>query len=397
MDDSPWLTIVGFGEDGLDGLARASREAIDNAEVIIAPPRHLAMIPVGKAEQIEWPVPFADGLPRVDACRGRRTVVLASGDPFWFGAGRLLAERYAASEWRAFPGPSAFSLAASRLGWGLERCICLGLHAAPLAGVRPHLAAGARILVTLRDGAAVEELSQTLAGFGFGDSQMTVMEALGGPRERIRTGSVKVPPPEAAHPVLVAIEVWGGAALSLAPGRADEIFESDGQITRAPVRAMTLAALAPVPGAVLWDIGGGSGSVGIEWLLSHPTTLAVAIEPRQDRADRIGRNAKALGVPRLKVVCGSAPDALAGLSPPDAVFVGGGMSPSVLETAWSALASGGRMVVNAVTLEGEALLSDWQGQHGGTLTRIEMSQMAALGSKRAWKPAYPIVQWAGVK
>ena len=360
----------------------------------MGPARHLSLIPGHGAERIEWPVPFAEGVERIMGLRGRHVVALASGDPFWFGAGAVLARRLARNEWQAFPGRSTFSLAAARMGWPLEKTDCLGLHAAPLSRLRPRLAPGRRLIVLLRDGGAVTELCDYLCAEGFGASDLSIMECLGGPRERItdaradglRNGHI-------AAPVCVALAVAGeGAVLPLASGRADAWFENDGQITKRPVRALTLAALAPRPFEHLWDIGGGSGSIGIEWLLSDPTLTATTIEPRADRAERIARNAARLGVDRLRVVTGSAPQALAGLDAPDAVFVGGGLGPELLDNL-TTLPSVPRIVANAVTFETEALLFDAQARHGGELLRVELSSVAPIGPKRGWKAAFPIVQW----
>lgn len=393
-----WLTIVGLGEDGPEGLPPASRDALGAAEVVMGARRHLALLPDLSAEVVEWPVPFADGLPMLEALRGRAVVVLASGDPFWFGAGAVIARRLGPGEWRALPGPSTFSLAAARLGWALEDTLCLGLHARPLERLRPHLAPGIRAIVLLRDGAAVMDLSSYLADEGFGASRMTVMESLGGPRERATAFAAAAPetgPFE--HPVAVAVEVSGaGAVVPRSGGIDDSFFETDGQITKRPVRALALSALAPRPFETLWDIGGGSGSVAIEWLLSHPGTGAVSIEERTDRAERIRCNAARLGVERLRVVEGAAPDVLGGLPMPDAVFVGGGLSESLLAYLSDRLTPGTRIVAHAVTLESEALLATWSERLGGTLLRIELSEASPLGSKRGWKASYPIVQMRAV-
>lgn len=363
---------------------------------MIGPPRHLALLPGLAAETLAWPVPFAEGIDLLLSHRGRPVVALASGDPFWFGAGTVLARHLAPGEWRALPGPSAFSLVANRLGWPLETTACLGLHAAPFARLRPALAPGARLIVLLRDGAAVAALAGCLAETGFGASSLHVLEALGGPRERItRATAQDLPGTAFAHPVAVAVEVaGGGAVLPLAPGRPDGWFESDGQITKAPVRALTLAALAPRPFEHLWDIGGGSGSIAIEWLLAHPSLTATSIERREDRAARIRGNAERLGADRLEVVTGAAPGALAGLPAPDAVFVGGGLGRDLLDWLGARLRPGTRLVANAVSLETEALLIDAQARSGGDLLRLELCRSAPLGSRRGWKAAYPIVQWS---
>ncbi len=407
MAEAPWLTIVGLGEDGLDGLPPASRAALETAEVVIGPPRHLALVPDLAAETLEWPAPFADGLPLLLGLRGRRAAALVSGDPFWFGAGSAIAAALAPWEWRALPGPSTFALAAARLGWALERTVCLGLHAAPFARLRPHLAPGARAILLLRDGAAVGALAAWLAAEGFGATRLWVMEALGGPRERVtearaealaggaEQGGTEQRGAGFAHPVAAALEVAGdGATLPWTAGRPDALFDHDGQISKRPIRALTLSALAPRPGERLWDIGGGSGSVAIEWLLAHPATQAVSVERRPDRAARIRANAARLGADRLAVVEGTAPEALEGLPPPDAVFVGGGLSAGLLDALERLAPRGTRIVANAVTLESEALLAAAHTRLGGALLRIELAEAGPLGALRGWRAAYPVVQWS---
>lgn len=385
-----------MGEDGLDGLPPASRQALDAAEVIMAPPRHLSLLPEGPQERIEWPIPYSDGLEILSGLRGRRVAVLASGDPFWFGAGAVIARHFDAGEWCALPGVSTFSLAAARLGWPLEKTLTLGLHAAPLTRLRPYLASGLRALVLLRDGAAVSELARYLDQSGFAASRLHVMEALGGPRERVQILSLaEAQAGSFAHPVCVGVEIAGdGPAIPKVSGRPDAIFDTDGQITKRPVRALTLSALAPQRGEHLWDIGGGSGSIGIEWLMSDPTLNATTVEPRADRAARIRANADALGQDHLRVVEGSAPEVLGSLDQPDVVFIGGGLSTALLEWLFAELPAGTRLVANAVTLESEALLAQWQAKKGGDLLRIELAQAAPLGPRRGWKSAYPVVQWS---
>ncbi|WP_299280914.1 precorrin-6y C5,15-methyltransferase (decarboxylating) subunit CbiE [uncultured Tateyamaria sp.] len=395
MSDAPWLTIIGIGEDGVAGLSGASQAALARAEVVMGPPRHLDLIPDGAARRIAWPVPFADGLAMLDGLSGQCVVVLASGDPFWFGAGSVIARRYAASEWVAHPGPSCFALAAAQLGWALENTTCLGLHAAPIARMRRHLAQKDHLIVTLRDGEAVAELTGYLSDTGFGDSTVTVFEHLGGPAERVTSGQAATLKGSFGHPVCAAIEIAGnGASLTIATGQSDDTFASDGQMTKRPIRAITLSTLAPKPHEHLWDIGGGSGSIALEWLLSHPTTHATCIEPRSDRAARIRQNSVDLGVDgRLTVIKGVAPDALGDLDTPDALFIGGGLSQPTLDAA---IAQGVRLVVNAVTLEGEVLLTAAHATHGGDLLRIALSNATPLGSKRGWTSAYPVVQWSRV-
>jgi precorrin-6Y C5,15-methyltransferase (decarboxylating) len=392
----PWLTIVGIGEDAADGLCAASRTALAEAELVMGPARHLALLPDLRAPTRQWPVPFADGVPLLLAQRGRRVVVLASGDPFWFGVGAILARDLDPGEWIAHPAPSTFGLAAARLGWAIQDCTCLGLHAAPLQRLRPHLARGRRVIALVRNGAAVGELSGYLANRGFGASALHVLEALGGPRERLRSMRADaVAFDDIGHPVAVGIEVAGdGPALPSTPGRADDLFDHDGQITKSPLRALTMGALAPRPGERLWDIGAGSGSISIEWLLSHPANSACAIEADPARLERAIANALTLGVDRLEPLLGRAPGILPDSAPPHAVFIGGGLSQALLDLLWQRLPAGTRLVANAVTLESEALLAQWHADRGGALLRIELADAAPLGSRRGWRARYPVVQWS---
>ncbi|GAA6206887.1 bifunctional cobalt-precorrin-7 (C(5))-methyltransferase/cobalt-precorrin-6B (C(15))-methyltransferase [Cognatishimia sp. WU-CL00825] len=394
-DRSAWLTIVGLGEDGPDGLPPASLAALENAEIIMGAKRHLSLLPKLTAKLVTWPVPFADGVPVVMSYRGRRVVALASGDPFWHGAGAVLVKELQADEWRTLPAPSTMSLAAAALGWPLEKTPCFGFHAAPFERLHSSMFPGARMIATMRDGAAVQQLGAWLTEQGFGATTVHILEALGGPRERIRGCLATNIPSDIAHPVCVALEVTGqGAVMPLATGRPDTLFDNDGQITKRPVRALTLSALAPRPTEHLWDIGGGSGSIGLEWLMTHPTTKATAIEIDPSRASRIRANAAQLGLERLNVVTGAAPEALAGLPMPDAIFIGGGISAEMLDWIWENVPAGVRLVANGVTLEAEMLLADWHAAKGGTLLRIELSESKPLGRKRGWKASYPIVQWS---
>ncbi|MEO1721564.1 MAG: precorrin-6y C5,15-methyltransferase (decarboxylating) subunit CbiE [Pseudomonadota bacterium] len=399
----PWLTIIGMGEDGVPGLSAASRAALEAAEVVTGSARLMGLLAEGGAasgaQHRVWPVPFEDGIEPLLALRGRRVVVLASGDPFWFGAGATLAPRLEPGEWRAIPGPSTFAHAAARLGWPLEETLCLGLHATPFERLTPSLAPGLRAILLLRDGAAPAALAAWLTGRGFGASELTVLEALGGPVERVRQATAAgFALDDIRHPVAVALEAAGGPALPCVSGLPDDAFAHDGQITKRPVRALTLSALAPRAGERLWDIGAGSGSISIEWLLSAPRSKAVAIERDPARAARIRENGAHYGLSALEAVEGKAPDALDCLeTEPDAVFIGGGLSQSLLEALWRRLRSGTRVVANAVTLESEALLAHWQAETGGTLLRIELSEAAPLGARRGWRASYPVVQWSTVR
>ncbi|WP_242128260.1 precorrin-6y C5,15-methyltransferase (decarboxylating) subunit CbiE [Sphingobium sp. Sx8-8] len=396
LSSGPWLTIIGIGEDGPDGLSRAAREALEGAAFISGAPRHLSLLAPCRAELHPWPVPFEDGVATLLARRGRPTVMLASGDPFWFGAGASITRHLSPGEWTAHPAPSTFTLAAARLGWSIQDVACHGLHAAPLSRLRPDLTPGRRALILLRDGPAVGQLADDLTKAGFGASTLHVLEALGGPRERIRKSAAHMLNfDDIAHPVAVGLTVAGGGrTLPLSSGIADDWFDHDGQITKRPARALTLSALAPRPGESLWDIGTGSGSIAIEWLLAHPSTQAVAFEADASRAARARTNAAALGTDRLTIIEGRAPDLLRDRRRPDAIFIGGGLSQSLLEILFSLPGGPTRLVANAVTLESEALLARWHGEKGGELLRIELAESVPLGSRRAWRSAYPLVQWS---
>jgi precorrin-6Y C5,15-methyltransferase (decarboxylating) len=386
----PWLTLIGLGEDGPAGLSPASRTALDAARVIFGGPRHLALIGAGDKGH-PWPIPF-DPTP-VLAHRGKPTVVLASGDPFWFGAGGSLMAHLSPGEWVSHPAPSTFQLAANRLGWKLEETLCLGLHAAPFARLRPVLGKGVRVICTLRDGAAVGELAGWLHENGHPNARLTVLERLGGPHERITRG---LPPDTIGAPVSAAIEATD-PGLPGASGLPDDLFQHDGQITKRPVRALTLSALAPRPGETLWDIGAGSGSIGIEWLLSGGARVE-ALEADPARAARARGNVESFGLGhRHRVTEARAPEGLAGLPTPDAVFIGGGASEALLTALWDVIPPGTRLVINAVTLETEALVLDWSNRQGGSLLKIELSETAPIGRKRSWKAAFPILQWSATR
>ena len=383
----PWLTIIGLNEDGPAGLAPASLAALADAKTVFGGPRHLDLIGAGDKGQA-WPVPF-DPTP-VLARRGTAVVVLASGDPFWFGAGGSLMAHLTPGEWVSHPAPSTFQLAANRLGWRLEETICLGLHAAPFARLRPVLGKGVRVICTLRDGSAVAELSAWLATNGHPNARLTVLECLGGPRERITPG---LPDDPIGAPVSAAIEATD-PGLPRASGLPDELFQHDGQITKRPVRALTLSALAPRPGEVLWDIGAGSGSVGIEWLLAGGARVE-ALEADAARAARARSNVESFGLShRHRLTEIRAPEGLERLSRPDTVFIGGGASEALLSRLWDLIPPGTRLVMNAVTLETEALVLDWSARHGGDLLKVELSEAAPIGRKRGWRAALPILQWS---
>ncbi|TGQ69590.1 precorrin-6y C5,15-methyltransferase (decarboxylating) subunit CbiE [Mesorhizobium sp. M00.F.Ca.ET.186.01.1.1] len=401
--EKKWLTIIGIGEDGLAGLGDEAKRRIADAEFIFGGKRHLALVAAfAKGKPRPWPVPFDAGMGDVLALAGSKVCVLASGDPFFHGVGVTLARKVKAQEMHVIPAPSAISLAAARLGWALQDIEIVSLHGRPIDLIRPLLQPKAHLLALTSDAEAPATIARLLTELDFGASRLTVLEALGGPNENRRTARADAFDLENINPLnVLAIEIDSNPQARILPltsGRADHLFEHDGQITKHDVRAMTLAALAPRRGELLWDIGAGSGSIGIEWMLAHPSLRAIAIEADPARAARIHRNAAACGVPGLVVVEGSAPKALARLETPDAIFIGGGGSDTgVLSAAIKALRPGGRLVANAVTLEMEAVLLAQHTKLGGDLTRIAISRVAPVGSMQAWRPAMPITQWNWVK
>lgn len=391
---SPWLTVVGIGEDGYKGLGKNARHALLRADQVFGGPRQLDLLPPCiKAERRAWPSPFS--LNPVVEQRGAEVCVLASGDPMLFGVGASLTRVVAVEEMQVFPAPSSYSLAAARLGWPLQEVVTLSVVARPLAALNAQFHHGVRLLVLSNDGSSPAAIAGLLREKGFGPSRMTVLEHLGGSAERRLDGMASEwANPDIAALNLVAIDCRADShAIRLSPlaGLPDAAFEHDGQLTKRDVRAITLARLAPVPGELLWDVGAGCGSIGIEWMRAHPTCRTLAIEADEGRQQLIEFNRDALGVPGLQLVRGSAPQALAGLEQPDAIFIGGGVTrPGVLEACWQQLKSGGRLVANAVTLQSEAALMAWRDLHGGELTRIHIAHAKPLGEFDTWRQALPI-------
>jgi precorrin-6Y C5,15-methyltransferase (decarboxylating) len=388
----PWLSVIGIGEDGVDGLTAPARALIDTAEVLMGGARHLAMIPRAKARRIAWDT-LASHLAAIEALRGRRVCVLASGDPMWFGIGATLARRFPSREMTVLPHPGAFSLAAARLGWPLAEVACLSVHGRPLETIALHLHPGARLLILTEDAGTPAKVTKLLRARGFGRSKVTVLERLGGAKEKI----ARIAGSRRADPLTtLAVEVAAddpAMVRSRVPGLPEDAFIHDGQITQHEIRAAALAALAPWPGALLWDIGAGSGSVAIEWMRAGGR--AIAIEREAKRRDFMARNASSLGVPQIEIVAGTAPAVLKGLAKPDAIFVGGGTSDAkLLDAAWRALGKGGRLVAHAVTTEGEAALTLFHVKHGGALTRLSVSRLAAVGRFHRWHPQAPVTQYA---
>jgi precorrin-6Y C5,15-methyltransferase (decarboxylating) len=398
----PWLSVIGIGDDGLAGLVPAARTLIETAEIIVGGTRHLAMAAEVKAERLPWRQPFADSIAAIAARRGRRVVVLASGDPMWYGAGATLARHFPREEMTIIPHPGAFSLAAARLGWPLGECATLSLHGRPLDTLRPHLAEGRRLLLLAEDATTPARVAGLLRDTGWGPSRMTVLEHLGGSAEVVESRTaIEWGERRAGDLNTIGVECRaeaGTRGLSRLAGLPDEAFAHDGQLTKREIRAATLAALAPLPGERLWDIGAGCGSIAIEWLRADDHTTAIAVERDAARVDLVARNAALLGVPRLEIVHRAAPAALEGLAAPDAIFVGGGLADAaLLPLLWKALRPGGRLVANVITIDGERAMLDWQAKHGGQLIRLAISRAEPLGGHLGWRALAPVTQLHCVK
>jgi precorrin-6Y C5,15-methyltransferase (decarboxylating) len=394
------VVVVGIGADGWDGLPPRSRRAVEDAEVLRGSARQLALLPPSVAgERVPWPSPMLPEVTRLaSAHAGQRVVVLASGDPMLSGVGTTLVRLLGPDAVEVLPAPSSVSLACARLGWAVESAAVVTVVGRPVSLVVPHATPGRRLLVLGSDGRTPAEVARLLAAHGLGASRLTVLAALGGSAEHRVEGTAAGWRHEETDPLVVtAVEVAadpGAQPPAAVPGLPDDAYEHDGQLTKRDVRAVVLARLAPLPGQLLWDVGAGAGSIGIEWMRVHPSSRAVAVEADAERAARIGRNAERLGVPDLRVVTGRAPEALAGLPAPDAVFVGGGATAEgLLEACWAALGPGGRLAVTAVTVQSEAVLAGWHARCGGSLTRVSVAHAAPVGGFTGWKPAMPVTLW----
>ena len=398
----PWLAVIGIGEDGLPGLAPAARAFIDTAEVLVGGDRHQALVPASGAERLVWERPLTRTIEAIAERRGRRVVVLASGDPLWYGIGVALLRRFPSAEMAIVPQPSAFSLAAARLGWPLAECRTITLHGRPLDGLRLHLAPNQRLLVLSEDGDTPRAVARLLTQAGWGPTRLTVLAHLGGARERVVREDARSWGERRVEDLnTIALECRaepGTRGMPRLAGLPDNAFAHDGQLTKREVRAVTLATLMPMPNETLWDVGAGCGSIAIEWLRAGAGCSAVAVEREPARAAMIARNAAMLGVPGLKIILGAAPAAIDGLPLPDAIFVGGGIDdPALLPAVWAALPAGGRLVANVVSAEGEARLLEWQARHGGALTRIAVSRAEPKGRHHLWRSLSPVTQLAVVK
>ncbi len=395
-----WLSVVGIGEDGLAGLSTIARALVDRAEVLVGGDRHLAMLPEDDRERLVWTSPLRESIEAILQRRGQAVCVLASGDPLCYGVGVTLLRHIPIAEMTILPAPSTFSLACARLGWSLTEVETLSLCNRPPALLHAYLYPNAKLLILSEGKQTPAIVAALLTRRGFGNSPMTVLERLGGSNEQHITGIASTWQETALADLnAIAVECLADPGITPLPrtsGLSDDAYLHDGQLTKREVRAITLSALAPTPGALLWDVGAGCGSIAIEWMRSHPRCRAIAIE--KARTQYIADNAAALGVPGLHIVDGKAPEALKALPSPDAIFIGGGVTTEgVLEACWAALKPGGRLVANVVTIEGERLLFQWHDKVGGTFTRIAIQRAEPVGRFLGWRSLAPITQWTVIK
>jgi precorrin-6Y C5,15-methyltransferase (decarboxylating) len=395
-----WLHIVGIGEDGMAGLLPATRAVVEAAEVIIGGDRHHQLSASVAAERVAWPSPFDALIGVLEGYRGKRVVVLATGDPLWFSVGARIGRAIDPAEIIYHPQLSAFQLAAARMGWSMPDVETLTVHGRPVEQMIAFIQPDVRLLILTTGSETPAQIARFLVERGFGRSRMTVLAAMGGEDEQRFDGEAESWAHEVPAFNTMAVECVadpGAALLPRVPGLSDELFVSDGTMTKQEVRAVTVAKLMPMRGALLWDIGTGSGSVAVEWMRAARYARAIGIEPRGDRRAMAAANALALGVPKLELVDGAVPEALEGLAAPDAVFIGGGLSEEVFSAAWAALRPLGRLVANAVTLESEAVLVALHKAHGGQLIKLQVNRAEAVGRLTGWKPLMPVTQWSLIK
>lgn len=391
-----FLSLIGISENGIDIIPSIAKKKIQQASFVIGGKRHIDLAtPLIQGQKEIWTNPINLSLEKISQHKPKSVVILASGDPFWYGIGPLATHSLERDEWESFPAISSYTLACNKLGWHGQNIQTVSLCGRPLETLRPALTPYRQLFIL-----SANEQTPHLVQKKFKEWQITyknfyILEALGGPNENMRHFTQNDYLPNDIHPLnIIAVELDNFTPLPFTHGREDHWFENDGQLTKQTIRSSSLSALQPYPGALLWDIGTGSGSIAIEWMLTHPTCKAIAIEPRSDRAHRAKENAIRLGVPALQIIEGKAPEALQNLPRPDAIFIGGGLtSPTLLETVWNALRPLGRLIINSVTTEGDGLLFKAQQEWGGQITRLSVEHYEALGKYHGFKPTRAITQY----
>ena len=416
-----WLRVIGIGEDGWDDLAADTRALLYESKTVLGGERHLKMIPDDwEGERIVWPSPIREAVSKIVSWRPDSSgndrdqetslpvVIMASGDPLCYGVAAKLLKHLPIEEIWIKPALSTFSLICSRVGWSLPDVETLTIHGRPVEVLHPFVQPGAKLLVLSKGEESPKQAAELLTNRGFGKSTITVLEHLGGEKERQFNGQAgSWTHPEGATLNAMAIECIPGKnanVLARIPGLPDEAFSHDGQLTKREIRAVTLSKLMPIVGHLLWDVGAGCGSVAIEWMRFHPSCRAISIEKSKSRLKLIEQNACDLGVPMLEIISGTAPESLKNLPAPDAIFIGGGLaspelpaSGNLMDTCWKALNPGGRLVANSVTLESEQQLLKWQKINGGDLSRLNLSHAESIGKFQGWESLRPVTQLSVIK
>lgn len=400
-----WLEVIGLTEDGLSGLSAEQTSQLRGADLVIGPDRifpEVQHLDGFRGQAQSWPQPFLDIIPLLESYRGKKVVILATGDPLWFGAASTLVRYFDQSEMRITPAPSGFQWAASRMGWPLHTARTITVHGRPHENVLKYIAPSARLLVLAHDKNSPHTIAKLLDAAGYGDAEITALGHIGGNAESHHAdkaaiwakASYDVPD---FHVIAVTCPDALDGFLPLTPGLPDDAYTSDGKLTKAETRAASLAKLKPQDGGLLWDLGCGSGAIGIEWMRAANNARAIGVDNRQDRLQVAESNAMRLGTPEWQGLCLNLPDGLDDCGDPDAVFIGGGLTQSLAEYALKRLKSGGRLVVNAVTLESEQTLLKLWGDHGGELVRIAVARAEPVGPLNGWRPLMPVTQWALTK
>ncbi len=397
-----WLDIIGLTEAEAPALPAHLRAILGNAEVIVGPQRLIDKLPEFAAKTMAWQTPFSAMLEQIAALKGTKTVILATGDPNWFGIGASLARHFSSDEFTMHPAPSSFQLAGARLHWPLQNCATISLHGRDVATIQKHIAPGARILALTSDRQTMGAVAAILKARGYGDSQLSILQNLGAPNEQIDRFKANAIANDAIGDFYVlaidCVAAPSAPLLAQTPGLPDDAFVSDGQLTKREVRAASLAKLAPHPGALLWDVGAGCGAIGIEWMRAAANAKAICFERDTKRLQMIAENSNNLGTPDLRTIAGEAPKTLADQPAPDAIFMGGAVGDHLLfDACWQALKPGGRLVANAVTIEGETALYQRHEKLGGEITRIDIAHLDHIGTYRAMRPRMAVTQWLIVK
>ena len=385
--------VIGVAEGGIASLPAEIRDRLAGMDLVVAAPRFRDGLPDGP-ETIDWPSPFSDIFNVLSDNPDKSVALLTTGDPMWYGAGASLVRELGPDGCEVVPAVSGLQHAAARLGWPMAGCRVVSIHGRPVSGLVSALHPRARLLLIAQDGGSPMAAAKLLAARGYGAARMHVLAHLGGSDEARIDGTAdgwthdRVPD---FH--IIGIECPDAGLVPHGLAAPDSSFDNDGKLTKRDARASALAKLAPFPGAVLWDIGSGSGAVAVDFLRNAPRGIAYAVDRNQTQLDRGNANAVTHGVTGFKPICGDAAEQIASLPRPDAVFIGGGMSEQVISAAQVALRPGGCLVAHAVTIESESVMvAAWQ-RAGGDLVRLSVQHADPVGGFHGWRPLMPVTQW----